>query len=96
MLNGVKMHVTSFNHAAYAFFQAKIVGGDHEGEHAMFFVDVDSPGVRVIRTPAYTHTYADHHPLGGVRGRAGARRPTWWARRATAWRSPTSGSATSG
>ena len=26
VLNGVKMHVTSFNHAAYCFFQAKIVG----------------------------------------------------------------------
>jgi acyl-CoA dehydrogenase len=63
VLNGVKMHVTSFNHAAYCFFQAKIVGGEHEGEHAMFFVDVDTPGVRVVRTPAYTHTYADHHPL---------------------------------
>jgi acyl-CoA dehydrogenase len=63
VLNGVKMHVTSFNNATYAFFQAKIAGGKHDGEHAMFFVDTDTPGVRVIRTPAYTHTYADHHPL---------------------------------
>jgi acyl-CoA dehydrogenase len=63
VLNGVKMHVTSFNNATYAFFQAKIAGGEHDGEHAMFFVDTDTPGVRVIRTPAYTHTYADHHPL---------------------------------
>jgi acyl-CoA dehydrogenase len=63
VLNGVKMHVTSFNHAAYAFFQAKIVGGDHEGEHAMFFVDIPSDGLRVIRVPAYSHTYADQHPL---------------------------------
>ncbi len=63
VLNGVKMHVTSFNHASYSFFQARIVGGPNEGAHAMFFVDNDTPGVRVIRTPAYTHTYADHHPL---------------------------------
>ncbi len=63
VLNGVKMHVTSFNNASYAFFQAKIVGGEHGGEHAMFFVDIDAPGVRVVRVPAYTHTYADHHPL---------------------------------
>jgi acyl-CoA dehydrogenase len=63
VLNGVKMHVTSFNNAGYAFFQAKIVGGEHEGEHAMFFVDIDVPGVRVVRVPAYTHTFADHHPL---------------------------------
>jgi acyl-CoA dehydrogenase len=63
VLNGVKMHVTSFNYASYCFFQAKIAEGPNAGAHAMFFVDVDTPGVRVVRTPAYTHTYADHHPL---------------------------------
>jgi acyl-CoA dehydrogenase len=63
VLNGVKMHVTSYNHASFCFFQAKIVGGPNESAHAMFFVDKDTPGVRVVRTPAYTHTYADHHPL---------------------------------
>jgi acyl-CoA dehydrogenase len=63
VLNGVKMHVTSFNTATYSFFQGKIVGGDHDGEHAMFFVNNDIPGIRVIRTPAYSHTYAEHHPL---------------------------------
>jgi alkylation response protein AidB-like acyl-CoA dehydrogenase len=63
VLNGVKMHVTSFNHAGYCFFQAKIADGPNAGAHAMFFVDVDAPGVRVVRTPAYMHTYADHHPL---------------------------------
>ena len=63
ILNGLKMHVTSFNNATYSFFQAKIAGGEHEGQHAMFFVDNDTPGVRVVRVPAYSHTYADHHPL---------------------------------
>jgi acyl-CoA dehydrogenase len=63
VLNGTKMHVTSFNHADYAFFQGKLVGGDHEGEHAMFFVDIPSDGLRVVRVPAYSHTYADQHPL---------------------------------
>jgi acyl-CoA dehydrogenase len=63
VLNGVKMHVTSYNHAGYCFFQAKIVGGPHEGEHAMFFVDKDTPGVREVRSPAYSHTYPDTHPL---------------------------------
>jgi acyl-CoA dehydrogenase len=63
VLNGVKMHVTSFNHADYAFFQGKLVEGAHAGEHALFFVDVDTPGVRVVRSPRYTHTYADEHPL---------------------------------
>ncbi len=63
VLNGEKWHVTSYNTADYAFFQGKLVGGDHEGEHAMFMVDLPSPGVTVVRTPAYTHTISHHHPI---------------------------------
>ena len=63
LLNGEKWHVTSFNTADFAFFQAKLVGGDHNGEHAMFLVDLPSPGVRVVRTPAYSHTFSHHHPV---------------------------------
>jgi acyl-CoA dehydrogenase len=63
LLNGVKWHVTSFNTADFAFFQAKLVGGPHEGEHAMFFVDLPGPGVSVVRTPAYSHTISHHHPI---------------------------------
>jgi alkylation response protein AidB-like acyl-CoA dehydrogenase len=63
LLNGVKWHVTSFNTADYAFFQAKLMGGPHDGEHAMFFVDLPSPGVSVVRTPAYSHTISHHHPI---------------------------------
>ncbi len=63
VLNGVKWHVTSFNTADYAFFQARLTGGPHDGEHAMFLVDLPSPGVRVVRTPAYTHTISHHHPI---------------------------------
>ena len=55
-LNGVKWHVTSFNSADFAFFQARLRGGPHHGEHAMFLVDLPSPGVRVVRTPAYSHS----------------------------------------
>jgi alkylation response protein AidB-like acyl-CoA dehydrogenase len=62
-LDGVKWHVTSFNEATYAFFQARLTGGAHAGEHAMFVVDLPSPGVRVVRTPAYSHTMAHHHPI---------------------------------
>ena len=29
----------------------------------MFLVDLPSPGVRVIRTPAYSHTISHHHPI---------------------------------
>jgi acyl-CoA dehydrogenase len=63
LLSGVKWHVTSFNTADYAFFQAKLDGRPHDGEHAMFFVDLPSPGVSVVRTPAYSHTISHHHPI---------------------------------
>ncbi len=63
LLNGEKWHVTSFNSADYAFFQAKLVGGEHDGEHAMFLVDLPSPGVTVVRTPAYAHTISHEHPI---------------------------------
>ena len=63
LLNGEKWHVTSYNSADYAFFQGKLVGGEHDGEHAMFLVDLPSPGVTVVRTPPYTHTISHHHPI---------------------------------
>jgi acyl-CoA dehydrogenase len=63
VLNGVKWHVTSFNTADYAFFQAKRADGERRGEHLMFLVDLPSTGVRVVRTPAYTHTISHHHPI---------------------------------
>jgi alkylation response protein AidB-like acyl-CoA dehydrogenase len=59
VLNGEKWHVTSYNTADYAFFQGKLP----DGEHAMFLVDLPSPGVTVVRTPAYTHTISHHHPI---------------------------------
>ncbi len=63
LLNGVKWHVTSYNTADFAFFQGKLDGGPHHGEHAMFLVDLPSPGVSVVRTPAYMHTISHHHPI---------------------------------
>ena len=63
VLNGTKMHVTSYNSADWIFFQAKLAGGDHEGEHALFFVEKDTPGVQLLREPRYTHTYPDTHAL---------------------------------
>jgi acyl-CoA dehydrogenase len=63
VLNGVKWHVTSFNKADYVFFQAVLTTGEHAGEQALFVVDKDTPGIRVVRTPTYTHTIAHHHPI---------------------------------
>jgi acyl-CoA dehydrogenase len=61
VLNGVKWHVTSANLSDYLFFQGKLTGGPKAGQHALFIVDLDTPGIRHLRTPAYTHTYAHHH-----------------------------------
>jgi acyl-CoA dehydrogenase len=63
VLNGVKWHVTSYNQADYVFFQAVLTTGDHAGDQALFVVDKDTPGMGVVRTPAYTHTIAHHHPI---------------------------------
>jgi alkylation response protein AidB-like acyl-CoA dehydrogenase len=61
VLNGVKWHVTSANLSDYVFFQGKLTDGPQAGQHALFIVDMDTPGIRHLRTPAYTHTYAHHH-----------------------------------
>lgn len=63
VLNGEKWHVTSANLADFMFFQAKIADGPNKGSHALFFVDQGTPGVEVVRTPAYTHNYRAHHPI---------------------------------
>jgi alkylation response protein AidB-like acyl-CoA dehydrogenase len=63
VLNGRKWHVTSFNKADVMFFQARLVGGPHDGEHALFLVDLPAEGLRLIDTPAYSHTYADQHAV---------------------------------
>ena len=68
LLDGVKWHVTSFNEADYAFFQAVLTSGAHAGDQALFVVDVDAPGVRVVRTPAYTHTLGHQHPVVAFEG----------------------------
>jgi alkylation response protein AidB-like acyl-CoA dehydrogenase len=63
VLNGEKWHVTSANKADHFIFQAKLEGGPNAGRHALFFVDIDTPGVVLVRTPAYMHTYSTHHPI---------------------------------
>ena len=63
VLNGVKWHVTSFNEAQYVFFQARLAGGERAGAHAMFIVPLPWDGIRVLRTPAYMHTFAHQHPI---------------------------------
>jgi alkylation response protein AidB-like acyl-CoA dehydrogenase len=59
VVNGVKWHVTSYNVADYCFVQAKL----DDGAHVLLVVDLPAAGVEVVRTPAYSHNIADHHPI---------------------------------
>lgn len=63
VLDGEKWHVTSFNEASYVLFQAVLSDGEHAGDQALFVVDLPSPGVSVVRSPAYSHTIAHQHPI---------------------------------
>jgi alkylation response protein AidB-like acyl-CoA dehydrogenase len=63
VVNGEKWHVTSANLADVMVLQAKIKGGANDGAHALFLLDKETPGVSVVRTPLYTHTYRHHHPI---------------------------------
>jgi acyl-CoA dehydrogenase len=63
VLNGEKWHVTSYNDASYVFFQGALTDGPHAGDHAMFVVDLPTPGMSVLRTPEYSHTFSHHHPI---------------------------------
>ena len=68
VLDGEKWHVTSFNLADHVLFQAKLTEGPHAATPALFIVDTNTPGVRVVRTPEYSHTYRDHHPVVAFEG----------------------------
>lgn len=59
-LNGEKWFVTVGDVADYLLVHAH-VDGDPE-KAAVFFVDKDLPGVKVKRTPLYTHHFAFEHP----------------------------------
>ncbi|GAB5470381.1 MAG: acyl-CoA dehydrogenase family protein [Rhodospirillales bacterium] len=62
-LDGEKWHVTSANLADVMIVQAKLTDGPSAGSHALFFVEMESDGLEILRTPAYSHTYESHHPI---------------------------------
>ena len=67
----------------------------HAGSHALFFIDDDQPGIELVRTPPFSHTFSDHHPIYRfndvlVPERSGS------APRATACSTLTAGSAANG
>ncbi len=61
-LSGEKWYVTSANLADFFVFQGVLSNGANAGHHAMFFVDKDTPGIELVRTPKFSHTFAAHHP----------------------------------
>src|SRR5206468_2761377 len=63
VLDGEKWHVTGANQSDHFIFQAKLAEGPHAGAHCLFFVDKEAPGVMLLRTPDYSHSFAVHHPI---------------------------------
>ncbi|BAN50454.1 acyl-CoA dehydrogenase family protein [Metapseudomonas resinovorans] len=62
LISGEKWFVTSANKAQFMFVQARVPDGQGGGEDALFFVDVDSPGIEIIDNPLFGHNFASHHP----------------------------------
>jgi acyl-CoA dehydrogenase len=70
VIEGEKWFVTSANKADFMFLQAVVTGADGSRQHALFFVDVDAPGIEITDNPLFGHTYSSHHPtyrFNGVR-----------------------------
>ncbi|MEM7221987.1 MAG: acyl-CoA dehydrogenase family protein [Pseudomonadota bacterium] len=63
LLNGEKWYVTGANLADFCFFQAKVAGGADDGAPVLLFVDMDTPGLELVRTPPFSHSFAAHHPI---------------------------------
>jgi acyl-CoA dehydrogenase len=61
VLNGTKWHVTSGDVADFLLVHAHVDAD--VGKPTVFFVDKDLPGVRVVRTPKYMHTFVFEHPI---------------------------------
>ena len=74
ILDGEKWFLTGANKADFFFLQARIAGGANDGAHVLLLVDKGTPGVILLRSPAFSHSFAAHHPiyrLSGVRVPAG-------------------------
>src|SRR3954469_22288035 len=61
LLNGEKWHVTSGDVADFFLVHAHVDGDPAKA--TIFLVDKDMPGVRLVRTPKYTHTFVFQHPI---------------------------------
>jgi acyl-CoA dehydrogenase len=61
VLNGEKWHVTSGDVADFFLVHAHVDGDPAKA--TLFLVDKDSPGVELVRTPTYMHTFVFEHPI---------------------------------
>ncbi len=61
VLNGTKWHVTSGDVADFFLVHAHVDGDPAKA--TIFLVDKDMPGVRLVRTPKYMHTFVFEHPI---------------------------------
>jgi acyl-CoA dehydrogenase len=62
VIDGEKWFVTSANKADFFILEA-VAGSDAAaGPHALFFVDIDAPGVTMIDDPPFSHSFAHRHP----------------------------------
>ena len=61
VLNGTKWHVTSGDVADFILLHAHVDGDPYRA--TVFLVDKNQPGVRIVRTPKYMHTFVFEHPI---------------------------------
>jgi acyl-CoA dehydrogenase len=66
VLDGEKWHVTSGDVADFFLVHAHVDGDP--AKPTIFLVDKDLPGVRLVRTPRYTHTFVFKHPIYAFEG----------------------------
>jgi acyl-CoA dehydrogenase len=61
IVSGEKWHVTSGDVADFFLLHTHVDGDPAKA--TIFLVDKDTPGVRLVRTPAYMHTFVFEHPI---------------------------------
>jgi acyl-CoA dehydrogenase len=66
LLNGTKWHVTSGDVADFFLVHAHVDGARENA--TIFLVDKSSPGVELVRTPRYMHTFVFDHPIFSFSG----------------------------
>jgi alkylation response protein AidB-like acyl-CoA dehydrogenase len=65
-IDGTKWHVTSGDVADFFLVHAHVDGDPAKA--TVFFVDEDLPGVKLVRTPKYMHTFVFEHPIFAFEG----------------------------